>query len=138
MTVRLNPYINFRDRTREAMTFYQQVFGGELTMDTFESFGVSDDPAEANKIMHSQLEAEGGLVLMAADLPASMEMSDGSQISLSLSGDDEPTLRGYYDALADGGTVVEPLAKAPWGDYFGMCIDRFGMHWMVNIADASS
>lgn len=133
MTVQLNPYLNFRDQTREAMSFYRDVFGGELTMNTFEEFNASEDLDEADKIMHSQLVADHGLVLMAADLPNSMDLPEASSISLSLSGDDEATLRGWYDALVDGGTVVEPLEQAPWGDHFGMCIDRFGVHWMVNI-----
>ncbi len=138
MTTQLNPYLNFRDQTREAMAFYQEVFGGELTMNTFEDFHASEDPDEADKIMHSQLVAEDGLVLMAADLPKAMHLPEASSISLSLSGDDEPTLRGWYDALVEGGTVVEPLKKAPWGDHFGMCVDRFGVHWMVNIAGSPS
>lgn len=133
MTVQLNPYLNFRDETRKAMAFYQEVFGGELTMNTYAEFNASEDPAEADKIMHSQLVADNGLVLMAADLPKSMDLPETSSISLSLSGDDEPTLRGFYDALVDGGTVIEALEQAPWGDHFGMCIDRFGVSWMVNI-----
>ena len=56
--------------------------------------------------------------------------------SLSLSGDDEAELRGYWDGLTEAGTVAVPLEKAPWGDNFGMCTDRFGVPWMVNIAAA--
>ena len=134
MAVRLNPYLNFRDNTREVMEFYRSVFGGELTMSTFADFQASDDPSEKDKIMHSMLEAENGLVLMAADTPNSMEYTPATGISISLSGDDESTLRGYWDKLADGGTVTMPLERAPWGDTFGMCVDRFGMSWLVNIA----
>jgi PhnB protein len=65
-----------------------------------------------------------------------MELNQGSNISISLSGDDEAELTGYYEKLTEGGTVVEPLAKAPWGDSFGMAIDRFGIQWLVNIAGA--
>jgi PhnB protein len=84
--------------------------------------------------MHSQLDAPNGLVLMGADTPSHMEYQEGSRISVSLSGDDEPTLRGYWDGLIDGGAVTVPLEKAPWGDTFGMCLDRFGIAWLVNIA----
>jgi PhnB protein len=133
VAVRLNPYLNFRDQAREAMTFYRDVFGGELTLSTFAELHASDDPSEADKIMHSQLETADGLVLMGADLPKTMELPKASSISVSLSGDDEPRLRSFYDALADGGTVLEPLAQAPWGDHFGMCVDRFGVTWLVNI-----
>ena len=134
MTTRLNPYLNFRDTTRQAMEFYQSVFGGELTMNTFGEFGASDDPAERDKIMHSQLDAGDAFTLMAADTPNSMDYQQGTNFSVSLSGEDEPELRGYWDKLSTGGNVTVPLEQAPWGDTFGMCVDRFGTSWMVNIA----
>jgi len=134
MTTRLNPYLNFRDTTRQAMEFYQSVFGGELTMNTFGEFGASDDPAERDKIMHSQLDAGDVFTLMAADTPNSMDYQQGTNFSVSLSGEDEPELRGYWDKLSTGGNVTVPLEQAPWGDTFGMCVDRFGTSWMVNIA----
>lgn len=138
MTVRLNAYLNFRASAREAMEFYRSVFGGELDTDTFGSMGMNEDPAEADKIMHSQLVTDDGLVLMAADVPDSMDLPEGSSIHLSLSGDDEAALTRYFEALTDGGTVVEPLAKAPWGDTFGMCVDRFGTSWLFNIGSSPS
>jgi PhnB protein len=134
MTVRLNPYLSFQDSAREAMTFYHSVFGGDLTVSTFADFHASEDPAEQDKVMHSQLEAPDGLVLMAADTPNQMEYRPQSGVSVSLSGDDESKLRGYWDSLSEGGTVVMPFEKAPWGDTFGMCVDRFGTSWMVNAA----
>jgi PhnB protein len=134
MGTRLNPYLSFRDSARQAMEFYQSVFGGKLDSNTFAEYQASEDPAEQDKIMHSQLETEGGLVLMAADTPNSMELAPGSNVALSLSGEDEAELRGYWEKLSDGGTVAMPLDKAPWGDTFGMCVDRFGVSWMVNIA----
>jgi len=136
MTTRLNPYLSFRDTAREAMEFYRSVFGGHLERNTFAEFHASDDPAEADKIMHSMLVTDRGFVLMAADTPNSMDRPDTSNISLSLSGerDDEAELRGYWDRLVEGGSVTMPLEPAPWGDTFGMCRDRFGVTWMVNIA----
>jgi PhnB protein len=134
MTTRLNPYLNFRDTTRQAMEFYRSVFGGELTVSTFAELQGSDDPAEQDKIMHSQLVTDQGLTLMAADLPNSMELTPGNNFAVSLSGEDEGELRGYWEKLSDGGTVGMPLEKAPWGDFFGMCVDRFGVSWLVNIA----
>jgi PhnB protein len=134
MTVRLNPYIGFRDNAREAMTFYESVFGGELTISTFADFHASEDPAEQDKVMHSQLETPDGLVLMGADTPNSMEHRPQAGISVSLSGDDEAKLRGWWERLSESGTVLMPFAKAPWGDTFGMCVDRFGTSWMVNAA----
>lgn len=134
MTTRLNPYLNFRDTTREAMEFYQSALGGELTMSTFGEYQASEDPAEQDKIMHAHLETPGGLMLMASDTPNSMEFTPGNNFAVSLSGDDETELRGYWDKLSEGGTTVMPLEQAPWGDTFGMCVDRFGTSWMVNIA----
>jgi PhnB protein len=138
MTVSLNPYLSFRDNAREAMTFYHSVFGGELTVSTFADFHASDDPAEQDKIMHSQLAAPDGLVLMGADTPAAMEYRPQAGVSVSLSGDDEARLRGYWERLSEGGTVTMPFEKAPWGDMFGMCVDRFGTSWMVNVAAQST
>jgi|APAra7269097403_1048558.scaffolds.fasta_scaffold08364_1 PhnB protein len=132
----LNPYLNFRTQAREAMEFYQSVFGGEVQRSTFAEFQMAQDPADNDLIMHSQLTTPGGFTIMAADVPAHMELNQGSNISISLSGDDEAELTGYYEKLTEGGTVVEPLAKAPWGDSFGMAIDRFGIQWLVNIAGA--
>ncbi|VTR76701.1 VOC family protein [Cellulomonas hominis] len=136
MPTRLNPYLGFRDNARDAMEFYQSVFGGELTVSTFGDFQASEDPAEKDKVMHSQLETAAGLVLMAADTPNAMAYTPGDNFSVSLSGgpDSDAELHGYWDKLADGGTVVEPLAVAPWGDAFGMVTDRFGVTWLVNIA----
>lgn len=133
MTLRLNPYLRFRDSAREAMTFYHSVFGGELTVSTFGDLNPGADAAEQQKIMHSQLEGPDGLVLMASDTPEGMEYQPQAGVSVSLSGDDEATLRGYWERLSEGGTVAVPFEKAPWGDVFGMCIDRFGTNWMVNL-----
>ena len=138
MTVRLNPYLSFRDNAREAMTFYESVFGGELTVSTFADFRASDDPSEQHKIMHSQLETPDGLVLMGADTPEGMEYRPQAGVSVSLSGDDEARLRGYWERLSEGGTVTMPFEKAPWGDTFGMCVDRFGISWLVNVAAQST
>jgi PhnB protein len=137
MATTLNPYLNFRDGTREVMRFYASVFGGQLTLTTFaEAGGMGQDESEQDKVMHSQIVTDGGLTLMAADVPASMEVSANGTVSLS--GDDDAELRGYWNRLTDGGTVLVPLEKAPWGDSFGMCTDRFGVAWMVNIAGGSS
>lgn len=97
MSTLLNPYLGFRNNARQAMEFYQSVFGGELTSGT-----------------------------------------PGTNYSVSLSGEDDAELRGYWDKLSDGGSVALPLEQAPWGDSFGMCVDRFGVSWMVNISQPAS
>src|SRR5215213_4126440 len=135
MPSRLNPYLSFKDNAREAMEFYKSVFGGKLDMNTFKEYHASEDPSEDDKIMHAQLEAPNGITFMASDTPSRMEFKPGNTISMSLSGDDEKELAGYYKMLADGGgTVMMPLEKAPWGDTFGMVTARFGVAWMVNIS----
>ncbi|MBG6213799.1 PhnB protein [Cryobacterium sp. CAN_C3] len=134
MSSRLNPYLGFRGNAREAMDFYQRVFGGEVTRSTFGESNASDDPADKDKIMHSELTTASGFSLMASDAPSSMQVATGSSISVSLSGDDEAELTGYWEKLVEGGSVAMPLSKAPWGDSFGMVTDKFGTAWMINIA----
>jgi PhnB protein len=133
MASRLNPYISFESDARQAMEFYQQVFGGNLEMNTFGEFGSQDGP-EADKIMHAQLQTDSGFTLMASDTPAGMQRNPGDNIAISLSGDDAEALRGYWQQLSEGGSVTMPLEKQMWGDEFGMCVDRFGIPWMVNIS----
>lgn len=134
MASRLNPYLNFADNTREVMEFYKSALGGELMISNFGDANMpATNPAEAGKVMHAQLETPSGFTLMASDTPASRG-APHSNGTVSLSGDDEKELRGYWDKLGEGGTILLPLTKAPWGDTFGMFTDRFGVDWMVNIA----
>lgn len=130
----LNPYLNFKDNARQAMEFYQTVFGGELRTNTFAELQGSEDPADADKLMHSQLTTPSGFTLMGADTPAYLEYQPAQGFSVSLSGADDAELRGYWDRLSEGGNTVVPLEVAPWGDAFGMLVDKFGTSWMVNIA----
>ena len=130
--MRLNPYIAFDGTARAAMKFYATVFGGELSINTFGQFGTKE-PALRNKIMHAMLETEEGFTLMASDLAPGMEHLSGTNITISLSGDDAATLRAYWKKLSRGGQVTMPLEKQMWGDEFGQCIDKFGIAWMVNI-----
>lgn len=138
MPSKLNPYINFNGNAREAMEFYQTVFGGKLDITTFKEGGLSEDASDENKIMHAMLVADNGITLMGADMPAHVEYKSGSAINISLSGDNKAELTTYFEKLSAGGTIHEPLAKAPWGDTFGMCADKFGTEWLVNIADAKA
>ena len=135
MVSRLNPYLNFNGNARQALEFYASVFGGTLNVSTFADFGAAD-AADADKIMHGQLETDAGYTLMAADTPPGMEFNGMHGFGVSLSGDDADALRGYFDKLADGGTVTMPMQKQAWGDEFGMCTDKFGVPWLVNIGQA--
>ena len=134
MAVLLNPYLGFPDNAREALEFYHGIFGGDLEISTYGSMG-HGGAEDGEKVMHGMIRSEG-VALMASDTPSEAHHTPGSSISISLSGDanDDATLRGYWDALAGSGQVLLPLSVAPWGDAFGMCIDKFGISWMVNIA----
>jgi PhnB protein len=131
MASKLNPYIGFDGNARQAFEFYQQVFGGELAMNTFGEFGAAEGD-DADKIMHVSLETPQGYTLMGSDTPSDYEFKPGTNISVSLSGDDD-SLREAFTKLSEGGTVTMPLEKQMWGDEFGMLTDQFGVAWMVNI-----
>lgn len=134
MATTLNPYLNFRGQARDAMTFYQSVFGGQLDVMTFGDMGGMGVPEdEAGQVMHSALSVSDSVQLMGSDVPSHME-GDYPNGQVSLSGDDDATLRGWFDKLSDGGTIGVPLEKAPWGDSFGQLTDKFGVSWMVNIS----
>lgn len=140
MSVLLNPYLNFPDaQAREAMEFYQSVLGGDLSIMTFGDMG-TEGPL-ASQVMHGQLTTPGGITLMGADAPPEMvQVSFGDNVSVSLSGgpEDGDELRGWFAALSEGGQVRQPLEAAPWGDEFGMFVDRYGIGWLVNIAGSSA
>lgn len=133
MDTKLNPYIGFDNNAREAMEYYQSVFSGTLELHTFKEYNASEDPSEDDKIMHSMLVAGSGITIMASDTPKRMTYKPESNISISLSGDNIGTLQEYFEKLSTGGAITMPLMKAPWGDSFGMCTDKFGVSWMVNI-----
>ena len=128
----LNPYIAFQGDARQAMEFYKDVFGGDLRLNTFGEFGQQDSP-DADKVMHAQLETDRGFTLMASDTPEGMQRNPGDTITVSLSGTDADELRGYWNKLSDGGTVTMPMEKQMWCVEFGLCTDKFGVPWMVNI-----
>ncbi len=135
MAAKLNPYLGFKNNAREAMEFYKTIFGGELNVNTFKDSHASQDPSEDNLVMHSALTADN-IEFFAADTPERMEYKQGTNFSMSLSGesDDEAELKGYFEKLSAGGNVTMPLDKASWGDTFGMVVDKFGIMWLVNIS----
>lgn len=128
MTTQFHPHVYFATECRDAMTHYQAVFGGELEFNTFGEIGMEGDPA---KVLGASLSTHVGLVLTAGDVTLGATAGTGG--SISISGDDEATLRGWFDALAEGGEVHMPLEKQMWGELFGQCEDRFGVTWLVNV-----
>lgn len=130
--IKLNPYLNFDGKTAEAMKFYQEVLGGELTMQTFGEAGAPVKEDEKGLIMHADLQ-NGSLSFMASDGNREHPVHMGDNINMSISGDEEEKMTGVFNKLAEGGKVSMPLEKAPWGDKFGDLTDKFGVHWLVNI-----
>ncbi len=137
MPSRLNPYLNLPETAGEAMRFYEQVFGGTLTVMTFGDAG-AEGVSDPDQVMHAMLETPEGFTLMASDMPPGADHSQGNGIAVSLSGDDADALRGWWERLSDGGTVTVPLERQRWGDDFGACTDRFGVSWMVDIAGSAA
>ncbi len=133
----INPHINFNGNAEEAFTFYKSVFGGEFAMvmrfKDFASpeFSVAED--EANKIMHIALPI-GKNVLMANDVPQSMgrtnENENRSKISISAESKEEADK--LFNGLSAGGKIEMPIGESPWGTYFGMFRDKYGIEWMVD------
>lgn len=135
MTQQLNPYITFDGSCAEAMAFYAQALGGTVQQSTFRESGLDVDG-----IMHASLESPAGFHLFASDTAPGMGMSytPGTNVQISLSGDDAEALRGYWSALSEGAEVVMPLQRQMWGDDYGMLKDRFGIYWHVNIAGGAA
>ncbi|HVT00741.1 MAG TPA: VOC family protein [Patescibacteria group bacterium] len=129
----LLPYLNFTGKTREAMEFYKSIFGGELTTQTYAEGNPNCAPEDKDLTMHSELKTEN-FTFMAADGNSEHPVHVGDNISMSLIGSDLEQLTEWFNKLAEGGKADYPLAKAPWGDTFGMLTDKFGIHWMVNVS----
>jgi len=143
MSVKLTSYVNFNGNAAEALEFYQAIFGGVVESDTFGAFNEASGGAmpvpeeDNNKIMHATLTGEH-VELMISDYPSSWDnLPTESNITLSLSGDDDAVLRSYWSQLSEGGKILQLLEVAPWGDAFGSLTDKFGVSWMVNISPTS-
>ena len=130
MAQQLNPYITFNGDCAEAMAFYAQVLGGTLHVSTFRESGMDVDG-----VMHASLDTDAGFHLFASDFAEGMgEYRYGTNVQVSLSGDDADALNGYWAGLSEGATVTVPLQRQMWGDDYGQLVDRFGILWHVNIA----
>ncbi len=137
MAARLNPYLHFSGTAREAMEFYRSVLGGQLDVMTFGDAGGDGDQYPDDGVMHAFLRTADGLELMASD-GQDPDAAGPDRVSLSLSGDDAPTLTRWFEALTEGGKVDVPLEQQVWGDTFGQVTDRYGVRWLVNISTASA
>lgn len=139
MSLRLNPYLTFTGDTRAALSFYHETLGGELTISTFADFQAPVPEEEADKVMHGQLSAPNGLVILASDggvMDRVPRQLGNPQVEVAILGNaetDEKEARGWFEGLSQGGEVTMPLDKAPWGDVFGSFTDKFGIRWMINL-----
>lgn len=131
MAQQLNPYLTFAGNAAEAMAFYAAALGGTVRVMTFRDSGMDLDG-----VMHAALETPQGFHLYASDTAPGMspDLVVGNNLQISISGDDEAALRGYWDALGEGAQVVMPLERQMWGDVYGLFVDRFGIAWHVNIS----
>lgn len=135
MSVQTTPHLNFRGEARAALELYRSVFGGELVVTTYGDPGQTADPAAADLVVWGQVSAPSGFRVMAYDVPADRPWSPGeAPFFVSVRGDDVEEVRGYWDALVDGSTVVAPLASSDWAPAYGMLTDRFGVTWVLDVA----
>ncbi len=134
----INPYIHFNGNAEEAFTFYKSVFGGEFaTIVRFKDMNFEGSPnigKEAEKIMHIALPVGKHNVLMGSDTPEQLghhnEKETRSKISVSAESKEEA--EKIFNGLSKGGQIEMPIADSPWGSYFGMFRDKFGIEWMVD------
>lgn len=133
MTQQLNPHLIFPGTCAEAMEFYASVLGGVPQVSTFSEYGM-----EVAAVMHAALATPAGFHILGSDAldEAESRLHVGTNVQISLSGDpsDAHALRSYWDALAEGGEVLETLQAQMWGDECGLLVDKFGIHWHVSIA----
>lgn len=130
----INPYLNFSGNCEEAFEFYKSVFGGEAELSRFSEIPGEDHTEEdGDKVTHVSLPIGDRQVLMGSDRPSTMgPTTPGDNVQVNVAPDTSEDARRIFDALAAGGNVTMPLEKMFWGAEFGMCTDKFGIHWMVN------
>lgn len=137
MSLNITPHLNFRGEARAALAFYQSVFGGELTVVTYQDAHAVQKPEEAKQVMWGQVAAPNGFRVMAYDVPSSLAWEAGQiPFYVSVRGDSAPELTEMWAKLSEGATVVQPLAPSGWAPLYGMLKDRFGTTWVLDVAVA--
>jgi PhnB protein len=130
---RINSYLTFSGNCRDAMSFYKECLGGELTLQTIGDSPLADKMPEQMKdcILHSTLTRDT-LVLLGSDMVPQTGLVKGNSVSLSLDCSSEEDIRTCYEKLSSGGTTDYPLEETFWGALFGGLTDKFGNHWLLN------
>jgi PhnB protein len=135
MTIATTTHLNFRGQARDALSFYQSVFGGQIMLVTHSQAYPDFAPSEADQIAFGQVESPQGFRVMGFDVPSSRPYAPGeSPIFVSVRGTDSDELTGYWTRLAEGAAIIQPLAPAGWSPLYGMLKDRFGVTWVLDIA----
>jgi PhnB protein len=129
----ITSYLTFNGNCREAMTFYKNCLGGELTFQTIGESPLSKKMPEKMKecILHSTL-TNGSLLLMGSDMVSENGLIKGNAVSLTLNCDSEKEIKNWYKKLSAGGQATHPLEDSFWGALFGGLTDRYGNHWLLN------
>lgn len=134
MAIQTTTHLNFRGDARAALEFYGAVFGGAPTAVTYAQAGAAADPADADRIMWGQVASPEGFRVMAYDVPAGTPHEPGViPFFVSVRGDDAAAIQRYWDRLADGATVIAPIAPSGWAPLYGMLRDRFGVTWVLDV-----
>lgn len=151
MTIQTTTHLNFRGDARQALDFYQSVFGGHAVISTYADFGMPAELPGADKVVFGLVAAENGFRVMGYDIPGETEGSiagggttrrennttvTDQALFVSLGSDTLEEAQGYWDALAVDAVVVETLAASAWSAGFGMLTDRFGVTWSVSVTAA--
>lgn len=136
MTIQTTPHLNFRGNARAALELYRSVFGGDLVIATHADTG-STDPATADHVAWGQVTADNGFRVMAFDVWPHLAWDPGTEAAyVSVRGDDAAELTRYWDGLAEGATIHQPLEASPWSPLYGKLTDRFGVIWVLDLAVA--
>lgn len=145
---KVSTYLNFLQDTEKAFNFYKEIFGTELMEPGFMRYGdipfqegMQPSPEdEKNLIMHVELPILDGHLLMGTDVPRSMQsqITQGNNVYIMLQPDTRKETRKLFDALSEGGIIREELQDMFWGDYYGSCTDKFGVHWMFDCTEKAS
>ncbi|UIJ70592.1 VOC family protein [Aurantimonas sp. HBX-1] len=134
MTIKTTTHLNFRGQAREALAFYQSVFGGRQLLFTYADAHAVTDPAEADQVIWGEVASEDGFHVMAFDVPASRPWDKGTiPVFVSVRGDDADEVTGYWARLGEGATVIQPLGPAGFSPLYGMVRDRFGITWVLDV-----